>query len=178
MGRPKQLLPFRGKSLLAHAVDVALGSAGEPVILVLGSGAPLLEKEIDDRKIHIEENKEWREGMASSLRCGVRVLTRMSPSAEGVIIMVCDQPFVSPGLLNELIRHQWHTGKPIVASSYDGIAGAPAFFHRSLFPELLQLTGDAGARKIIQQRRDDVATISFQEGKIDIDTEEDYNALQ
>ena len=73
---------------------------------------------------------------------------------------------------------QKETGKPIVACNYGEAIGPPALFHRSLFNELMQLKGDAGARKIIQQHSDDVATILFTKGKIDIDTNEDYEALK
>ena len=88
--------------------------------------------------------------------------------------MVCDQPFVSSSLLNELIATQKNTGKPIVTSQYENAIGPPALFHKTIFPELMELKGDAGARKIIEQRSNDVATVLFKKGNIDIDTEADY----
>ena len=162
---------------MEHAVDVANDSDAIPVIVILGANADLMEKEIDEKKVHIEENKEWKEGMASSVRCGINILNHIAPSSDGVIIMVCDQPFVSSSLLNELIKVQKDTGKPIVTSQYENAIGPPALFHKTIFQELLALRGDAGARKIIEQRRDDVATVSFKKGSIDIDTEADYKAL-
>ena len=75
MGRPKQLLPYNGKSLLEHTVDTANDADANPVIVVLGANAALLEKEIDEKKVRIVENKEWKEGMASSVRCGLTTLT-------------------------------------------------------------------------------------------------------
>lgn len=177
LGRPKQLLPFNGKSLLEHTVDVANDSIAEPVIVILGANADMLEKEISEKKIHVEVNNEWQEGMASSVRCGITALMRVAPEADAAIIMVCDQPFVSPELLNELINQQKNTGKPIVASQYEKTIGPPALFHKTIFPELLKLKGDAGARKIIEQRKDDVATVSFKKGNIDIDTEADYKTI-
>jgi len=148
------------------------------VIVVLGAHAELLEKEIEDKKIHITVNKEWSEGMASSVRCGINTLIQIAPAAESVMIMVCDQPFVSSALLNDLIVTQRGTGKPIVTCQYETTIGPPALFHRTIFSELLQLKGDAGARRIIEQKRNDVATVSFSKGIIDIDTEEDYKTLQ
>ena len=177
MGRPKQLLPYNGKSLLEHTVDTANDAEANPVIVVLGANAALLEKEIDEKKVHIVENKEWEEGMASSIRCGLNTLLQIAPSADAVILMVCDQPFVSASLLNELISTQKNTGKLIVASQYGNTFGPPALFYKTIFPELLKLKGDAGARKIVTQYSDDTATVLFTEGKIDIDTEADYNAL-
>lgn len=157
---------------------MANDAAASPVIVVLGANASLLEKEIDEKKIHIVENKEWKEGMASSVRCGLNALLHMAPSSDAVILMVCDQPFVSSSLLNELIATQKNTGKPIVTSQYENAIGPPALFHKTIFAELLELKGDAGARKIIEQRSSDVATVLFKQGNIDIDTEADYHALE
>ncbi len=178
LGRPKQLLPYNGKSLLEHSVDTANDSDASPVIVILGANAAMLEKEIEEKKIHIAENKEWKEGLASSVRCGINKLMHIAPDADAAIIMVCDQPFVSSSLLNELIATQKSTGKTIVTSQYETAIGPPALFHKSIFPELLQLKGDAGARKIIEQRRNEVATVLFTKGTIDIDTEEDYKRLR
>jgi len=177
MGRPKQLLPYNGKSLLEHTVDAANDADANPVIVVLGANAVLLEKEIEEKKVHVVENKEWKEGMASSVRCGLDTLLHIAPSSDALIIMVCDQPFVSSSLLNELIATQKNTSKPIVTCQYENATGPPALFHKIIFPDLLALKGDAGARKIIEQRTSDVATVLFKQGSIDIDTEADYKAL-
>ncbi len=126
MGRPKQLLPYSGKSLLEHTVDIANDADANPVIVVLGANAALLEKEIDEKKVHIVDNKEWEEGMASSIRCGLNTLLHIAPSSDAVIIMVCDQPFVSSSLLNELMVTQKNTGKLIVTSQYENAIGPPA----------------------------------------------------
>ena len=177
MGRPKQLLPYNGKSLLAHPVDTANDADANPVIVVVGANAALMEKDINEKKVHVTENTEWNEGMASSVRCGIKTLLQIAPGSDAAIIMVCDQPFVSPALLNELIAEQKNTGKSIVTSQYENAIGPPALFHKTVFPELLALKGDAGARKIIEKSETDVATVSFAKGEIDIDTESDYKAL-
>lgn len=177
MGRPKQLLPYKGKSLLEHTVDMANDADADPVIVVLGANAAVLEKEIDEKKVHIVENKEWQEGMASSIRCGLNTLLHIAPSADAVILMVCDQPFVSASLLNELIATQKNTGKLIVSSHYEGVNGPPALFHKTIFTELLKLKGDAGARKILEQHSNDTTTVLFTKGSVDIDTEEEYKAV-
>ena len=159
-------------------VDTANESEASPVVLVLGANAELLEQEVDDKKNHIAVNKAWSEGMASSVRCGLNTLMHIAPVVDSAIIMVCDQPFVTSSLLNQLIVTQRQTGKPIVTSKYETAIGPPALFYKTVFPELLQLKGDAGARKIIEQRRTDVTTVPFDKGIIDIDTEDDYKALQ
>lgn len=177
MGRPKQLLPYMGKSLLSHSVDIANDADAKPVIVVLGANAALLEKEIDEKKVHIVVNNEWQEGMASSIRCGLNTLLHIAPSSGAAILMVCDQPFVSASLLNELISQQKNTGKLIVASQYQNTVGPPALFDKIIFPELMELKGDAGARKIVERHSNDTTTVSFTGGNIDIDTEADYRSL-
>ena len=122
----------------------------------------------------VVENKEWKKGMASSLITGLKTLLQQRVAVDGVIFMVCDQPFVSAIVLNNLINTYKETGKPIVASNYGEAIGPPAFFHQSFFTELMQLKGDEGAKKIIQQHKEEVATILFPQGRIDIDRKEDY----
>ena len=116
--------------------------------------------------------------MASSVRIGLNELLFISALTDGAILMVCDQPYISSELINDLINTQKQTGKAIVCCSYGEAIGPPALFHRSLFNELMHLKGDVGARKIIQQHADNVATILFTKGKIDIDTKEEYDALR
>jgi molybdenum cofactor cytidylyltransferase len=177
LGSPKQLLSYNGKTLLRHAVDEATNSNADFVVVVLGANADLLLKEIDATKASVIENKEWEEGMASSIRTGLKMLLKQQVQVDGVIFMVCDQPFVSSVVLNNLINSYKETGKPVVASDYGEVTGPPAFFHQSFFTELMQLKGDEGAKRIIQQHKNETATIPFPEGRIDIDREEDYEKL-
>ncbi len=172
------MLQYNDKSLLQHVLSEAINSYASPVIVVLGANSDLVSKEIDNTKVYIIENAEWEEGMASSVRIGLSTLLQIFPSADAVIFMVCDQPFVSTSLLNDLINTQVETCKTIVTCNYGEAIGPPALFHKSLFAELMQLKGDAGARKIIQQHSDNVASVLFKQGKIDIDTKEDYEALK
>jgi molybdenum cofactor cytidylyltransferase len=178
LGRPKQLLLYNGKTLLEHAVHTALASDGDPVVVVLGAEAERLQNEITEKDVHTIVNAEWKEGMASSIRCGIKTFLEIYPEAEGVILMVCDQPFVAASLLNNLIAAYKRTGKPLVACSYEATFGPPGFFHRSLFEELLQLTGDMGARGVVRQHADAVELILFPEGAYDVDTEKDYERIK
>lgn len=177
-GEPKQLVKHDGKSLLQKSIDAAINSDAGPVIVVLGANADQILREINKSKVQVIINPEWEEGMASSVTIGLNELLFISPSTGAVILMVCDQPYISSELISDLINAQKQTGKPIVCCSYGEAIGPPALFHRSLFNELMHLKGDIGARKIIQQHADDVATILFTKGKIDIDTKEDYDALK
>lgn len=178
MGRPKQLLPYNNQTLLQHAVQTALASLARPVVVVVGAEAEAVQKGIPEKEVHIVVNAEWSEGMASSIRCGIKAFAAVSPDADGAILMVCDQPFVKTSLLNDLITAHQKTGKGMVACSYGNTFGPPVFFHSSLFPELLQLKGDVGARSIIRAHSDAVEAIPFPEGMFDIDTEADFEKIK
>jgi molybdenum cofactor cytidylyltransferase len=92
-------------------------------------------------------------------------------------LLTCDQPLVDSAVIAELVQTQKRTGKPIVASSYANTLGIPAIFDKSCFPALLALPDDSGAKSIIVSRHDGVASISFEDGGIDIDTAEDFERL-
>jgi molybdenum cofactor cytidylyltransferase len=177
LGSPKQLLLYKNKNLLQYLVDEATASSSNTVIVVLGAGSEEIASKIQAKDIHIVFNKDWKEGMASSIRCGILELQKINPATTAVILMTCDQPFVSTALLNKLITTHQLTNKLIVTSTYDNTTGPPALFQQALFPELLQLQGDAGARVIVQQYAAQLGTVSFPEGNIDIDTAMDYEHL-
>jgi molybdenum cofactor cytidylyltransferase len=174
LGTPKQLLQFNGISLLQQSIKTALSSMVSQPVVVLGAHAERLFTEIEKENVQIAINKDWNEGMASSIRCGLHKLLELAPHTEGVILMVCDQPYVSPSLLNSLINEYNETGKPIITCSYGDSFGPPTLFHKSLFGELLMLKGDTGARKVVQQHVGNAGIVLFPEGRIDIDTEEEY----
>ena len=178
MGTPKQVLVYEGKSLLRRSVEAALGTGIRPVFVILGANHVLLEKEMENiKEIRIVFNHGWPEGMAASIRCGVAAAMQLEPDLDGLIMMVCDQPFVSSELLEELLHTQHQTGKPVVASSYLDKPGVPAFFHKSFFSNLMALQGDTGARKILKDQAALVALVPFPEGATDIDTISDFNGL-
>jgi molybdenum cofactor cytidylyltransferase len=174
LGKPKQLLPWQGSTLLQHAVQVARQVTDQPVV-VLGAHLHQLQAVLDPAAVQIVHNAAWKEGMASSIRSGLTAVMQQSP--EHVIFIVCDQPFVSAALLQELILAHRKTGKSIIASAYSGTLGIPALFDASFFPQLLGLEGDTGAKKIIQQHSEHVYAVPFPMGHIDIDTAEEYDAL-
>jgi molybdenum cofactor cytidylyltransferase len=178
LGKPKQLLQYHGKTLLDHSVNEAINAKADAVVVILGKNADLLQNKIDNQKVNVVINKDWEEGMAASVRLGLATLLKIKPYIDAVIFMVCDQPHISSLVLNELITTQQKTTKQIVTCNYGGSIGPPALFHKKYFRELAKVKGDIGARNIIQQNMNDVATILFPEGKIDIDTQEDYDALE
>lgn len=176
LGQPKQLLPWQGTTLLRHAVETALAVATNPVV-VTGANAEHLATAIDAGKVKMVYNPDWQEGIAASIRCGLRALLNRTPEPDQVIFMVCDQPFVDAPLLLELINERQNTGKSIVASAYGGTLGIPALFDKTMFPQLLDLQGDTGAKQLIKKHPDDTASVLFPQGNIDIDTVGEYELL-
>jgi molybdenum cofactor cytidylyltransferase len=178
LGSPKQLLSYKGQNLLRFSVDAALETGCQSVFVVLGANSDLIRRELKDKPVIIIENTGWEEGMASSIRWGLENIMNTILRPDCVIFMVCDQPYVNSSLLLNLLEKRQETGMPIVASSYEDKIGTPALFHKSLFPALMELTGDKGARKLIADHPEKVATVSFPEGKTDIDTVSDYELLK
>jgi molybdenum cofactor cytidylyltransferase len=177
LGMPKQSLLYKQATLLEHSIRAALESMAGQVILVLGAGAAAIQPGIEDKRLSVVINEQWQEGIASSIRCGLQYLCTKEPAVESALFMVCDQPYINAALLNKLVTLQRQKGHAIVASEYAAATGIPAIFDKKLFPALLQLKGDAGAKKLIRQQ-DDMATVSFPLGNIDIDTAADYDRLQ
>jgi len=179
MGEPKQLLVYQGESLLRRAVKAAVASKCRPVIVVLGAFAGRMRAEIADfRSITTIENEFWAEGVASSIRAGLEFLKLKSENkAEAVVIMLCDQPFVTSGIINRLVAAYRADGDLIVASEYDKIIGVPALFDHQLFSELAALRDSSGAKQIIRRHSDKTRRIAFSRGMFDVDTPQDYARL-
>ena len=165
-GRPKQLLPYLGRTLIEHVTRTAIASGAREVIVVLGVNAEQIQHKLIGLPVRIVINKEWEQGLSSSIRCGVGAL---GPEIRSTVIALGDQACVTPALFQDLAQRQWETGLPIVASSYDGIVGAPSLFDRSLFPQLMALKGSAGARELIRQSSGPVETIEFSAGNVRVE---------
>ena len=177
MGRAKQLLPYRGTTLLRHAVNAALDSRCRPVAVVVGSQAAQMRAELTGLPLQIVSNLAWANGLGTSIRAGLAgLLAESSPRA--VLFMLCDQPAVTGDLLNALIDRYESTNALIVASCYDDIVGVPALFDAALFEELLELDDAGGAQQLMQRHIDRLERILFAEGSIDVDTPERYDRLK
>jgi molybdenum cofactor cytidylyltransferase len=176
LGQPKQNLLFQNKTLLQRAIETGLNSKCRPVIVVLGANAGVINPAIQHETVTVIYNPDWNEGMTSSIRTGIKEIEK-NKAIDSVLIMLCDQPFVDPVLINDMLRKQQETGKAIVACSYKDTVGVPVLFDRSLFAELLLLKGHEGAKNLLKDHPKDIVTIQFDKGNIDIDTMDDYQRL-
>ena len=196
LGTPKQLLRYRGETLLHRTVRLALSAGLDPVHVVLGCSAPVVGEALADlgSRVTTVINPHWQTGMGSSLARGIASLptvrepdagtetcrtadpeqtsvavTRSTPGS--ALVLVTDQPLLSQAILAEISAAYRSAGAALVASRYaSGALGVPALFARRYFPELTRLTGDRGARALFTRYRDDLVTVAFPAGEFDIDT--------
>lgn len=173
MGEPKQLIPVGGKPLLLRAVEAALASPVWPVVVVLGANAERIRPILARLPVLITENPAWSEGMAASIRAGVTTLQQFSHRLDAALLALCDQPAFSPGTVAELIAAQQKTGCSIVAAHYAGRNGAPALFLRDHFHTLTSLTGEEGARALLNDDPSRVASVELPALAHDVDTPAD-----
>ena len=177
LGTPKQLLQYEGESLINRLIGRVKAAGNFPIALVLGAHAAEIKDQLAFDDIHLLMNHEWKEGMASSIQIGVTHFMDSVPTVDGLLLLVCDQPFVEAQILLSLLELQRNSGLPIAACSYNQILGTPAVFHNAVFPDLLGLKGDTGARKIINCNSDAVASLQFEKAMFDIDTMDDFRQL-
>jgi molybdenum cofactor cytidylyltransferase len=178
LGKPKQNLIFQGQTLLQRAIQNALESVCENVVVILGGNAEVIQSTLTGQPVPVVYNPDWQEGMASSIRLGISELQKALPNITSAVLMLCDQPFADAAILNQLIQKKMATGKSIIASAFDGTIGSPALFDHSHFAELLRLAGSDGAKKLLVKYAEELATIPFLLGAIDIDTVGDYERLE
>lgn len=177
LGHPKQLLPYKGSSLLRNIILQANLLPNGLVLLVTGAHREVIEKEFASDFIKVVHNSNWEMGMASSIAAGLHALREFEPSIKFCIVTVCDQPYVTTAVFADLIEQHTKTGKGIVASAYGDTFGTPVLFSSAYFDELEKLKGNQGAKKLLQDYKNDLAAVPFAKGAIDIDTMDDYNNL-
>lgn len=175
MGQSKQKLNISGEPLLRRIVQAALSSRTQKVIVVLGADESGHHNLIRDLPVEIIVNHNWQKGMGSSIKRGMDLISIADSKA--VIISVCDQPHLTSNVFNQLIDLFNKSQRLVVASTYAGTMGVPALFHQSLFNAILNMRDDEGAKKIILKHQDNLETIPFEAGAIDLDTMTDYDSF-
>jgi molybdenum cofactor cytidylyltransferase len=181
MGTPKQLLRLAGETILERTLKNVQDSQVSEIVLVLGFAADSVKKEIfTDRgkmdRIKIVHNKDYQQGMGTSLRTG---LAAVDAKANAALIVLADQPFVSPETLDQLIACHQESKPQIIIPIYKGFRGNPVLLDRSVFAELQSLTGDVGCRAIFGSHTGDIRKLAVEDIGIllDIDSQEEYQKL-
>lgn len=172
LGQPKQLLTTAdGTSLVKHMAAMAVSLQLGSVIVVVGADAEAVSAAVGTTPVQLVVNPNWPSGLASSLQAGLGFL---SGAADAFMILLTDQPYVNPNLLQTLIDTYRQSGRGIVACRYpNGHLGVPALFNRKYQPDFMTLRGDVGARKLMQQNPNDCIGVDFPQADIDLDTPDD-----
>jgi len=173
-GSAKQLVRLAGRPLLHIAVTRAAEVTGNALIVVLGAGAAQLAPLLKHSPGSVVVNRNWREGIGSSIRAAV---ARLPPTCPGVMLLLADQAAVTADDLRRLSGTWRKQPQYIAAAEYGGTSGVPAIFPRKLFRELAQLRGDVGARELLRRSADRVVRVPMPSAAIDVDTPEDLLAL-
>jgi molybdenum cofactor cytidylyltransferase len=173
-GSAKQLVRIAGRPMLHASVSRAVAVTGSATIVVLGARAAELAPLLTHSPASIVINRDWREGMGSSIRAGV---ARLPAACTGVLVILADQVAVSGEDLQRLVSTWRRQPDYVAAAVYAGSTGVPAIFPRSRFAELAELRGDVGARRLLQSNPDRVLRVPMESAALDIDTPEDLLAI-
>jgi molybdenum cofactor cytidylyltransferase len=174
LGQAKQLLFYKDDTLLNNAIKIA-NSVSESVVVVLGYDYSAIMATIKAAdSIVILHNHDFVSGMASSIKLAVNYLK----AEEAILFMLCDQPYLNASILNGLLLASDQSNALIIASEYTNQIGVPMLIRRQLFNELRNLSGDIGAKAILKHHPNQITTIPFPFGEIDIDTIDDLKYLE
>jgi molybdenum cofactor cytidylyltransferase len=178
LGAPKQLLRWGDTTLLGHIVDALRELPFDEIFVVIGSSGDQILDQVDMTGVTVIENPEWEEGMASSLRVGLDAVLRLS-RAEAVGIFLGDQPEISEDVVNGLLEARRSTKRQAIVPKYRYVWGNPVLVERSLWPRLMSLEGDEGAKGLFQAHPEWVQEVWFeQRPPRDIDTRADFDELR
>jgi molybdenum cofactor cytidylyltransferase len=178
LGKPKQLLPWGGPTLLGTVVAQTLEWPVDSVWVVLGSHFEEVLQSVDLGDAGVVENPEWEEGMASSLRVGLDVASR-DPSTEAALIVMGDQPGIDPAVVEALLEHRKTSDALAVVPKYRYVRGHPVLIARTLWSRLMSLEGDQGGRDLLQAHPEWVEEVIFEQlAPRDVDTSDDVRDLQ
>ncbi|MEO2052753.1 MAG: nucleotidyltransferase family protein [Allomuricauda sp.] len=178
LGRPKQLVQFKGKALLQHAIDQVVQLEVGPSVVVLGGNKDQISSRIDSKGLQVVLNSDWQLGIASSMQVGFEQILSNERKIDHIMFVLSDQPFLEVSQLKRLVKTHLSGNRMATYSEYDGVLGVPAIFSQAAFPFLETLKGDQGAKKLTTMKGFEFETEPFEKGLFDIDTEEDVGKLK
>jgi molybdenum cofactor cytidylyltransferase len=174
-GSSKQLVRVNGRPLMLTAVSRAVELAGHSVTVVLGANAGELAPLLRHSPAAVAINRDWQEGIASSIREGV---AHAAATADGILIALADQAAVTIEDLRRLAGLWRRDPTSIATAQYAGTVGVPAIFPRWCFRELNELRGDRGAQMLLQRHVEKLVRLPMPSAELDIDRPEDLLALE
>ena len=177
MGRQKLLLDLKGKAVLQWVLEAMLSSQLDEVVCVVREQKTIREKiPLEHAKLRWTVNEKSHEGQSTSVIAGLKAVSLQS---DGALFCVGDQPMMKSDLIDKLIELFVKTDAPIVAPIFKDQTRNPVVFRKDIFPELLALTGDTGARGLVRKYRDRSAFLKWKDESpfLDLDVWEDYERL-
>ena len=176
MGVTKQLLPFRGATILECVVSNALASPLQQIIVVLGHQAEAIAPKLNNNDVTVVNNPNYRLGQSTSLKAGMQ---KLAADAEAILFLLGDQPLVTPAIIELILSAYRDSGSPIVLPSFAGRRGNPVLFSKETFSRIEALSDDCGARPLFVEYAARLLTVPVENPAIhfDIDTPEDYQRL-
>jgi molybdenum cofactor cytidylyltransferase len=176
LGQPKQLLPFRGTTLLDTVLNAARTCDFDQLVVTLGGAAPEVRDTVDLHGADVVENVNFTEGCSSSI---VAALDAMHPDTDGFVLLLGDQPGIDPSVVRGLVGIASHpAAPPMGACRYQNGRGHPFWFHRVVFGDLRSLHGDKGVWKMLDAQTNRVVEYSVNgDVPLDVDTWDDYLEL-
>jgi len=174
LGQAKQLIDFNGASLVRRAAETVLSLEPQHCLVITGAGAQDVAAELQDLPLRCEYNTFWKAGMSASIACGARALPG---NLDGVLIYLCDQWRITMADIQSLYDTWRQDTGCIVSSGWDGISGPPVIFPAICLDRLRTLTGDQGARGVIQEQPQNLKMINIDNAQYDLDTPADLDLL-
>jgi molybdenum cofactor cytidylyltransferase len=173
LGQPKQLLPYRGTTLLDATLNVARTCGFDQLLVTVGGASADVRQTVDFSDIEVVENVAYTTGCSSSISAAIAAV---DDRTEGLVLMLGDQPDVRPDTARRLIAGA--SGSPLGVCHYSDGRGHPFWFHREVFGDLLTLHGDKAVWKLLESGRYPVTDVEIAGPvPLDVDTWDDYEAL-
>ncbi|CAI8196092.1 MAG: Nicotine blue oxidoreductase [Flavobacteriaceae bacterium] len=178
MGQPKALLSIKGQPLISYQID-RLKELGLPITIVLGAYADAISNSAISKEVRLILNKDFEKGMGSSIAFGTTSIRNANPEIDAILVCAIDQPLIPLDHFENLLSTASKTDFSIIQSlSEVGWKGIPTLFKSNHFKALSKLTGDEGAKSIIQNNLSMVKAVKApSDSLIDIDTYEQYQNL-
>lgn len=175
MGQAKQLLDINGEPLITYTAKKLLAVTGNfRLITVLGAQATQIQSALHPINTDIVVNKDYKKGMGTSLIAALQYIKDQQLQPTAILLSVCDQPYLTTALLQDILKKHRESPTNIIASRYHENFGVPALIPSHFFSELFTLKADRGAKKIMLQYASELSFIDFPKGNIDLDTPTDY----
>lgn len=175
LGRAKQLLKYKNKSFIQHLIEKLEKIGISNPIIVLGARYANIHQHLNEIAFKgiVVENKQWEEGMSTSL---IKGLSSLDTTSDAALLCLTDQPLIPQSHYQKLLA-SFEKEQKLIVSFYNNSPGVPALIPRKYFDEILQLKGQGGAKYILKKYRAESLMIPCKEAELDVDTEEDYRRI-